>query len=259
MTNSATLSHLRRINTPIEKSGKLVQPRKLHSTQWGIICPAETPEGASVGLVKNLALMASITLASTSELIQDVLRTVASPLTFPSASFCESSPAEEARTLVLLNGDIFAQTLDPHGLYTTLKEMKLTGRINVYTSIAWHIASKRIIISTEAGRCVRPLFVATATLGKNKTWNTAVLDGTVEYLDVEESSLALIAMRRGDMDKNPEKQYTHIEIDPSLILGVLAGSIPFSDHNQAPGLPPQAQPWGLCPHIVDEVVVDRCF
>jgi DNA-directed RNA polymerase II subunit RPB2 len=37
LTYNATLSHLRRINTPIEKTGKLVQPRKLHSTQWGII------------------------------------------------------------------------------------------------------------------------------------------------------------------------------------------------------------------------------
>jgi DNA-directed RNA polymerase beta subunit len=41
MTNSATLSHLRRICTHIMKSGKLVQPRKLHGTQWGIICPGQ--------------------------------------------------------------------------------------------------------------------------------------------------------------------------------------------------------------------------
>ena len=44
MTYVSTLSHLRRVNTAIEKTGKLVQPRKLHPTQWGVICPAETPE-----------------------------------------------------------------------------------------------------------------------------------------------------------------------------------------------------------------------
>jgi DNA-directed RNA polymerase beta subunit len=44
MTYPATMSHLRRVNTPIEKTGKLVQPRKLHPTQWGVICPSETPE-----------------------------------------------------------------------------------------------------------------------------------------------------------------------------------------------------------------------
>ena len=54
LTYISSLSHLRRINTPIDKSGKLVPPRKLHSTSWGYLCPAETPEGHSVGVVKNL-------------------------------------------------------------------------------------------------------------------------------------------------------------------------------------------------------------
>ena len=61
LTYTSTLSHLRRVNTPTEKTGKLVAPRKLHNTQWGIICPTETPEGGSVGLVKNLAVMTHIT------------------------------------------------------------------------------------------------------------------------------------------------------------------------------------------------------
>jgi DNA-directed RNA polymerase II subunit RPB2 len=61
MTYIATVSHLRRVNTPIEKNGELVQPRKLFATSWEIICPAETPEGASIGLVKNLALTTIIT------------------------------------------------------------------------------------------------------------------------------------------------------------------------------------------------------
>ena len=52
LTYVASLSHLRRINTPIDKSGKLIPPRKLHNTCWGYICLAETPEGQSVGVVK---------------------------------------------------------------------------------------------------------------------------------------------------------------------------------------------------------------
>lgn len=73
MTYMATLSHLRRINTFIEKTGKLVQPRKLHPTQWGIICPSETPEGASVGLVKNLALLACITTPTPSDHVRNMV------------------------------------------------------------------------------------------------------------------------------------------------------------------------------------------
>jgi DNA-directed RNA polymerase II subunit RPB2 len=55
LTYLSGISHLRRISTPIEKTGKLIPPRKLHNTQWGFVCPAETPEGHSVGVVKNLS------------------------------------------------------------------------------------------------------------------------------------------------------------------------------------------------------------
>ena len=58
---SSTLSHLRRLATPTEKTGKLIAPRKLHNTQWGTVCPAETPEGGSVGVVKNLAIITMVT------------------------------------------------------------------------------------------------------------------------------------------------------------------------------------------------------
>jgi DNA-directed RNA polymerase II subunit RPB2 len=62
LTFASTLSHLRRLNTPIDKTGKLATPRQLHNTHWGMICPAETPEGASCGLVKNLSLMAFVSV-----------------------------------------------------------------------------------------------------------------------------------------------------------------------------------------------------
>jgi len=64
LTFMSSISHLRRLNTPIAKTGKLAKPRQLHNTHWGMICPAETPEGAACGLVKNLALMAFVTVGS---------------------------------------------------------------------------------------------------------------------------------------------------------------------------------------------------
>ena len=64
LTFTSTLSHLRRLNSPVERTGKIAKPRQLHNPHWGMVCPAETPEGQSVGLVKNLALMAHITVRS---------------------------------------------------------------------------------------------------------------------------------------------------------------------------------------------------
>ena len=74
LTYSSTISHLRRVNTPTEKTGKLIAPRKLHNTQWGMVCAAESPEGQSVGIVKNLAYMAHIAIASLSHPIYDVIK-----------------------------------------------------------------------------------------------------------------------------------------------------------------------------------------
>ena len=37
-------------------------PRSLQPSQWGVLCPADTPEGESCGLVKNLALMTAVTV-----------------------------------------------------------------------------------------------------------------------------------------------------------------------------------------------------
>ena len=71
LTFASTLSHLRRLNTPIGREGKLAKPRQLHNTHWGMVCPAETPEGQAVGLVKNLALMAYISVGS-SQVVQHV-------------------------------------------------------------------------------------------------------------------------------------------------------------------------------------------
>ncbi len=71
LTYISALSHLRRINTPIDKSGKLIPPRKLHPTSWGFLCPAETPEGGSVGVVKNLSYMTHVTIPSNSTLLYE--------------------------------------------------------------------------------------------------------------------------------------------------------------------------------------------
>ena len=45
LTFSSSLSHLRRLNTPLNREGKQAKPRQLHNTHWGYLCPAETPEG----------------------------------------------------------------------------------------------------------------------------------------------------------------------------------------------------------------------
>lgn len=252
MTYNATLSHLRRVNTPIEKSGKLVQPRKLHATQWGIICPAETPEGSGVGLVKNMAMMANITICSNSTNVREIIEEQLGVIPFGKNNEYDVEMFAH-NTHVLVNGDIIGVHHQPDTLYAKLKEMKRSGAINVYTSVVWNIQNNEVSISTEGGRCVRPLLIVknnqcrltedvVLKLKEGKlTWQQLVcgsddIPSVVEYMDVEEANSALIAMTFEDVmaGNSRGKRYTHMEIHPSLMMGLVASCIPFSDHNQAP-------------------------
>ena len=118
LTYAGTLSHLRRVNTPIDKTGKLTEPRKLHSSTWGFLCPAETPEGQSVGVVKNIAYMASITGYSDPNCIYDYIKQEIVDLND------ESKPIEyfHDKVKVMFNGRWVGVAINPIELYRSLKK-----------------------------------------------------------------------------------------------------------------------------------------
>jgi len=246
LTYISTLSHLRRLSTPTDKSGKLIPPRKLHNTTWGYICPAETPEGQSVGLVKNLSYMASVTIGSNSIPIYDYVTPHIIPLTNTTNVIDLFNKIK-----VLINGCWVGISTNPIELYNRLKEYKYTGIINIYTSIIFDYVLKEIRICTDAGRLTRPLLrvttnklhltghIITELSHERLTWedlltNCKLDKSVVEYIDPEEQSYSLISMSPQDLPVSHIKKYTHCEIHPSTIFGVLGSCIPFSDHNQSP-------------------------
>ena len=183
MSYASTLSHLRRISTAMEKNGKLVQPRKLDNSQFNLICPAETPEGASVGLVKNLALSTIISISMSSTHIRQLLVELGTNIYDDSYSyiienndkwFIETDIIKHARdkiteyfkglgnsnnVYVQINGDIIGYHTNPLDLYRKLKHYKRCGIIYPMTSVYWNILKRCICISTEAGRMYRPLLI----------------------------------------------------------------------------------------------------
>ena len=269
MSYLSTLSHLRRINTPMEKNGKLVQPRKLENTQFGMICLAETPEGAAVGLVKNMALSTKISISMNGQYIREIVENMDTTYIYRDNvknkyEFLKIMGSNEV-VMVQINGDIIGYNTEPVNLYNTMKTMKRKGNIPVTTSIAWDIQSNILMINTEAGRLFRPFLIVDNTENGSKLrleklieenpnfWKEmkdkpfieflAFLDkneeGFIEYLDVEEIDKSMIAISHNELKKTKKgawipPKYTHCEINPSLIMGVLACNIPFSDHNQSP-------------------------
>jgi DNA-directed RNA polymerase II subunit RPB2 len=128
LTYISSLSHLRRINTPIDKSGKLIPPRKLHNTTWGFLCPAETPEGGSVGVVKNISYMTHITTISNSNNIREQIQSYIIPL--------EDATHSQMHThvKVFVNGAWIGMAIDAQQLYNDFKDKKTRGIINIYRS-----------------------------------------------------------------------------------------------------------------------------
>ena len=263
LTYLGTISNLRRISAPIDKNGKLTEPRKLHCTQWGVICPFETPEGGGVGIVKNMALTCQVTIPCSADPIKACLDEygVVSLDGVRAIDIYDS-------VKVFVNGDWYGQTTDPKNLVDKLKILRRTGVINPFISIAWYIQYSEIQIWTDGGRLCRPLYIiknnkfvisdkyADEIVEKKLQWKNIIMannnvvengnldeiidnNAVIEYIDVNESDTLMIAMSKDNLlvntrDKYSFFNYTHCEIHPSLILGVLACNIPFPDHNQAP-------------------------
>tara|TARA_Y100000992_G_scaffold40874_1_gene22916 strand:- start:5731 stop:9288 length:3558 start_codon:yes stop_codon:yes gene_type:complete len=247
LTYVSGISHSRRINTPIDKSGKLTPPRKLHNTTWGYLCPAETPEGQSVGVVKNLSYMTHLTITSSSSGLYDYVND-------DIVHIEDITPIELFNKVkVIINGTIIGYAKEPYDLYLKLKDKKYKGIINIYTGIVFDYNNKEIVICNDAGRLTRPLLkikdkrllLTPDIVNKIKSYefswddlltNIKVEDSVIEYIDPAEQNSSLIAMRPYELvdPKNKLNPYTHCEIHPSTIFGILASCIPFPETNQSP-------------------------
>ncbi|XP_014675036.1 PREDICTED: DNA-directed RNA polymerase II subunit RPB2 [Priapulus caudatus] len=155
LTFVSTLSHLRRCNSPVGRDGKLAKPRQLHNSQWGMVCPAETPEGHAVGLVKNLALMAYISVGSQPSPILEFLEE------WSMENLEEIAPsAISDATKIFVNGCWVGIHRDPEQLMNTLKKLRRQMDIIVSeVSMIRDIREKEIRIYTDAGRICRPLLI----------------------------------------------------------------------------------------------------
>jgi DNA-directed RNA polymerase II subunit RPB2 len=265
LTYSSSLSHLRRLNTPIDKSGKLVPPRKLHNTSWGFLCPAETPEGGSIGVVKNISYLSHVTIHSNPASLHEYIGYYIDRIE-------TLKPRDTYRQVkVFVNGAWVGITRDPMKLYREFKLKKWRGIINIYTSVVFDYPNAEIRICNDAGRMMRPLLlvnpdtndlyitrdiiqrVASREIGwddllthiasecEHSECEHSDAHGVIEYIDPDEQAFSMIAMRPQHLYRNETDtttpyiyKYSHCEIHPSTIFGVLASCIPFPEHNQAP-------------------------
>nr|UWK20547.1 RNA polymerase II subunit 2 [Trichoderma taxi] len=226
-TFASTLSHLRRTNTPIGRDGKLAKPRQLHNTHWGLVCPAETPEGQACGLVKNLSLMCYVSVGSPSEpliefMINRGMEVVEEyePLRYPHA------------TKIFVNGVWVGVHQDPKHLVNQVLDTRRKSYLQYEVSLIRDIRDQEFKIFSDAGRVMRPVFTVQQEddpeTGINKGhlvltkelvnrlakeqaeppedpsmkigWEGLIRAGAVEYLDAEEEETSMICMTPEDLE-----------------------------------------------------------
>uniref|UniRef100_A0A7C3J3X6 DNA-directed RNA polymerase subunit beta n=1 Tax=Candidatus Methanomethylicus mesodigestus TaxID=1867258 RepID=A0A7C3J3X6_9CREN len=234
----STVGHLRRIISPLSRSQPHFEARDLHSTQWGRLCPSETPEGPNCGLVKNLALMAFISVGTDERPVEDLLYEL------------NTEPIDKARkesmngAKVILNGRLIGIHEKPELLIADIRKLRRRGRLANEVNVAHYKYGtiNEVYVNCDAGRVRRPLVIADngyqrltkegieKLIAGEWTWNDLVNQGILEYLDAEEEENALIALDTGEVDRDR----THIEIVSSTILGISASMIPFLEANQSP-------------------------
>ena len=283
--------HEKRCDSYLQSSFKLVQKDIQPFVGWQLegngrfllgdmSISHNTPEGSSVGLVKNMALSTNISVSMDSTHIRNVLKEEGVNIYDDNNTDNDylDKLGDCNNIYVMINGDIYGYHDKPNELYTKLKHYKRSGYIYPMTSVIWDIQHRFITISTEAGRMYRPLYIVDIDpitkkrelrinrilKRKNISWDEYKKDknfdyfiapcedskikdedsyldeeGFIEYMDCEEINHAMIATYPNDLDKGMKGTayppfYTHCEIHPSLMNGILGVNIPFSDHNQSP-------------------------
>src|SRR5574338_24672 len=237
----STISHLRRIQSPLSRTQPNFEARDLHATHFGRICPSETPEGSNCGLVKNLALSAIISVNVPSEDIIEKLYDLG--VTYVSEAKDELKKEEAS---IFVERRLIGYYKDRQKLADSLRDLRRNFKIHPHIGIFLYQSdiegsTKRLYVNCNAGRVLRPLIVIkdnkpllTQELidkvsKKFLSWNDLLHMGVIELVDANEEENCYISM-----DEENVKKHTHMEIFPSAILGAGASIIPYPEHNQSP-------------------------
>lgn len=232
MTTIAAIASLRRVNTPISREGRAVAPRQLHSSTWGLLCPAETPEGGQCGLVTNLALLTHIRVGSPSAPLAAYVLSL-------DCVFPVSVIGLHRGSLIFVNGAIIGASDDVGYVVAAVRGARRDMSVPFDVSVG--LARGCVFITSDPGCAMRPLIVAdrvpeyhdllqTSPLSVN-VWQEMLHRGIIEYVDKQEELNLCVAI---DASHLPRGGYTHVEIHGTTLLGLCTSLIPFSHHNQAP-------------------------
>lgn len=240
----SAVGSMMRVRSAFDKGRKCAGPRALQPSQWGMLCPADTPEGEQCGLVKHLSLLTHVTTGE----IQDSLQTLCYCLGVEDVMALSGEEIHHfGNFLVILNGSLLGVHRRPKQFMANLQHLRRFGRVGEFVSIYEHELWGAIFITSDAGRLCRPLIIVQDSKPRfvpevhvplmmkkpsegGWTFETFLKQGVVEWVDVNEENNLFIAL--GPKEITPDT--THLEIETISLLGVVSGLIPYPNHNQSP-------------------------
>jgi DNA-directed RNA polymerase subunit B len=273
-SNMSAMSHLRRVTSSLTRSQPHFEARDLHPTQWGRLCPSETPEGQNCGLVKNAALIIDVSEGHPESDVKWTLKEL------------NLGSVKEEGTRIYINGDLVGTHRDAEKLVAEIRDRRRYGLLSNCINVRYDEEMKEVIINCDEGRLRRPLLILKdgRTIITKKhidgirdgkvTWNSLFKEGIIEWIDAEEEEDLLVVVDAYEVPKRCEscghamspmdvewmnigqeedpmlkckwcnekmtvpakitRTHTHMEIDPMVILGVASGIVPYPEHNSAP-------------------------
>lgn len=221
-----TVAHLRRVNLQMDKGTKVVEPRRIHASTWGIMCPADNPDGGNIGMIKSMTIFCAVSTASRS---QDILKLLQSREEFTPIHLIHPSTWKTHWTKVYLNSDLVG-VLESNSekIHSHMLKSRREGKIHKYVSLCWNRLNNEYIIFTDAGRPSRPVYRERTKPEDIKVANSwaKILDN-IDYIDAQETESLRISME-------PFSTKYPSEIHGSVIFSASASVIPNPDFNQAP-------------------------
>ena len=206
-SNMSTISHLRRVTSSLTRSQPHFEARDLHPTQWGRLCPSETPEGQNCGLVKNAALIIDVSEGFREEDVAYLLKDLG----------VKEVKGQKSGTRVYVNGDLKGVTEKARELIAEMRHRRRSGLLSHEINIRYDQEMDEVIINCDEGRLRRPLLVVNdgrlaltrkniedIREGKSK-WSDLIREGVLEWIDAEEEEDAYICVDPFEVPERCEK------------------------------------------------------
>lgn len=169
-----TLSHIRRLSYPLPAGSKTIGPRKLHNSQWGFVCPSESPDGGNVGIINHLSIFSQVSFNVAEGGLRDALQDHGM---IPLESTVPRDISKAVK--VFVNGTWIGIHSSPSFLYRIMRLLKLNGFIHPHTSIRWNIETYEMFFFCDMGRLLRPLLV----LRPGELPTNPLIEGDYTYLE----------------------------------------------------------------------------